>query len=403
MIHRSLIDEIPKLLSYFPVLGLVGPRQVGKTTLVKTLSVHFSKPMLYLDLENMNDYILLEKDPQWFLEQHIDKTVVIDEVQRMLSLFPLLRSLIDQKPEGGRFILLGSASPELLAKSSETLAGRIVYRELTSIRYDEAEKVGIDLPTHWLRGGFPRALLAPDMALWYDWQESFIKTYIETDLQMMGLRASPVVLQKLIRMLTTVQGSALNYANLGNSMGITGNTIHHYLDYLEHSFVIRRLPPYFVNVGKRLVKSPKLYFRDSGILHYLTNITDYDELISNIMAGHSWEGYVIEQIIGRLAGNIQAYYYRTQNGAEVDLCLLRGNEMIAAFEIKLSNNPSSSKGNTEAIQDLQTQHNFIITPSSNDYKANAHWQVCSLNALWAHLKPLKVLKNGNEAPMAIDL
>lgn len=392
MIKRTLISEIPRLLSYFPALGLVGPRQVGKTTLVKSLSEQFTKSILYLDLENLNDYTLLENDPQWFLEQHSDKIVVIDEVQRMLSLFPLLRSLIDQNPEGGRFILLGSASPALLAQSSETLAGRIVYRELTPIRRDEAQTAQIDLESHWFRGGFPKALLAPDETLWYDWQEAFMKTYVESDLRLLGLKASPIVLKKLLRMLTTVQGSTLNYANLGNSMGISGNTLQGYIDYLEHSFVIRRLAPYFVNVGKRLVKSPKLYFRDSGMLHYLVNLNDYDSLISNVIAGHSWEGYVIEQIIGRLSGNIQPYYYRTQNGAEIDLCLLRGNEMIASFEIKLSNNPSSSKGNTEAIQDLGTEHNFIVTPSSKSYKANAHWQVCSLGALWEYLRPLKLLK-----------
>ncbi|MEA5461781.1 ATP-binding protein [Arcicella sp. LKC2W] len=392
MIKRALISEIPRLLSYFPALGLVGPRQVGKTTLVKSLSEQFTKSILYLDLENLNDYTLLENDPQWFLEQHADKIVVIDEVQRMLSLFPLLRSLIDQNPEGGRFILLGSASPALLAQSSETLAGRIVYRELTPIRRDEAQVAQIDFESHWFRGGFPKALLAPDETLWYDWQEAFMKTYVESDLRLLGLKASPIVLQKLLRMLTTVQGSTLNYANLGNSMGISGNTLQGYIDYLEHSFVIRRLAPYFVNVGKRLVKSPKLYFRDSGMLHYLVNLTDYDSLISNVIAGHSWEGYVIEQIIGRLSGNIQPYYYRTQNGAEIDLCLLRGNEMIASFEIKLSNNPSSSKGNTEAIQDLGTEHNFIVTPSSKSYRANAHWQVCSLDDLWEYLKPLKLLK-----------
>jgi uncharacterized protein len=393
MIQRTLLKDIPKLLSYFPVLGLVGPRQVGKTTLVKALTQHLPKPILYLDLENLNDFALLEKDPQWFLEQHSDKTVVIDEVQRMLSLFPLLRSLIDQNPEGGRFILLGSASPELLSKSTETLAGRIVYREVTPIRLDEAQPNGIELSSHWLRGGFPKALLAPDTSLWFDWQESFIKTYVESDLRLLGLKASPVVLQKLLRMLTTIQGSPLNYSNLGNSMGISGNTLQGYIDYLEHSFVIRRLPPYFVNVGKRLVKAPKFYFRDSGILHYLSNITEYDELISNILAGHSWEGYVIEQIIGRLAGNVQAFYYRTQNGAEIDLCLLRGNEMVASFEIKLSNNPSSTKGNSEAIQDLGTIHNFIITPSSNDYKSNNQWQVCSLESVWAYLEPLKLLRS----------
>ena len=392
MIKRTLINEIPKLLSFFPVLGLIGPRQVGKTTLVKALSGQLTKSILYLDLENLNDYTLLEKDPQWFLEQQTDKIVVIDEVQRMLSLFPLLRSLIDQKPEGGRFILLGSASPELLAKSSETLAGRIVYRELTSIRLDEAKQSNIGLEQHWLRGGFPRALLAPDAELWYDWQESFMKTYIETDLRLLGLKASPIVIQKLLRMLVTIQGMTVNYSNIGNSMGISGVTIQNYMDYLEHSFIISRLQPYFVNVGKRLVKSPKLYFRDAGILHYLSNIDDYDSLVTNIIAGHSWEGYVIEQIISRLAGNVQPYYYRTQNGAEIDLCLLKGNEIVAAFEIKLSNKPSTSKGNTEAVQDLKSQHNFIVTPSSEAFAINPLWQVCNIENIWEHLHPLKVLK-----------
>ncbi len=392
MIKRTLINEIPKLLSFFPVLGLIGPRQVGKTTLVKVLSEQLPKPILYLDLENLNDYTLLEKDPQWFLEQQTDKIVVIDEVQRMLSLFPLLRSLIDQKPEGGRFILLGSASPELLAKSSETLAGRIVYRELTSIRLDEAKQSNIGLEQHWLRGGFPRALLAPDAELWYDWQESFMKTYVETDLRLLGLKASPIVIQKLLRMLVTIQGMTVNYSNIGNSMGISGVTIQNYMDYLEHSFIIRRLQPYFVNVGKRLVKSPKLYFRDAGMLHYLSNIDDYDSLVTNIIAGHSWEGYVIEQIISRLAGNVHPYYYRTQNGAEIDLCLLKGNEIVAAFEIKLSNKPSTSKGNTEAVQDLKSQHNFIVTPSSEAFTINSLWQVCNIENIWEYLQPLKVLK-----------
>lgn len=392
MIKRTLINEIPKLLSFFPVLGLIGPRQVGKTTLVKVLSEQLPKPILYLDLENLNDYTLLEKDPQWFLEQQTDKIVVIDEVQRMLSLFPLLRSLIDQKTEGGRFILLGSASPELLAKSSETLAGRIVYRELTSIRLDEAKQSNIGLEQHWLRGGFPRALLAPDAELWYDWQESFMKTYVETDLRLLGLKASPIVIQKLLRMLVTIQGMTVNYSNIGNSMGISGVTIQNYMDYLEHSFIIRRLQPYFVNVGKRLVKSPKLYFRDAGMLHYLSNIDDYDSLVTNIIAGHSWEGYVIEQIISRLAGNVHPYYYRTQNGAEIDLCLLKGNEIVAAFEIKLSNKPSTSKGNTEAVQDLKSQHNFIVTPSSEAFTINSLWQVCNIENIWEYLQPLKVLK-----------
>ena len=193
-------------------------------------------------------------------------------------------------------------------------------------------------------------------------------------------------------MLTTVHGNTVNYSGLGDAMGITGNTLQTYLDYLEHSFIIRRLPPYFANIGKRLIKTSKLYFRDTGILHYLTNISNYDGLITNTIAGHSWEGYVIEQIIDRLANNTQAFFYRTVNGAEVDLCISRGNEMVASFEIKLSDNPSSSKGNTEAVLDLKTLHNFIITPSSKDYKPNTNWQVCSLNTIWEYLKPLNILK-----------
>lgn len=392
MIERSLSAALVPLLTYFPALGLIGPRQVGKTTLAKNLATHLPKEVLYLDLENHNDYALLEKDPQWFLEQQQHKTVIIDEVQRMLSLFPLLRSLIDQQPDGGRFILLGSASPNLLSKSSETLAGRIVYRELTGIRYDEAQPAGITLASHWLRGGFPKALMAPNDELWFEWQQAFVKTYIESDLRMLGLNASPVLLRRLIQMLTTVQGATLNYSQLGNSLGVSGTTLQGYLDYLEHSFVVRRLPPFFINVGKRLVKSSKLYFRDAGILHFLANVPDYDALIANALAGHSWEGYVIEQITSRLLDSVQPYFYRTQNGAEIDLCVVRGQEVAACFEIKLSNNPSTTKGNTEAIHDLKSVNNYVVTPSSKDYKANEHWQICCLESLWAYLEPLKILK-----------
>jgi uncharacterized protein len=392
MIHRTLLQELPKLLSFFPVLGIIGSRQVGKTTLAKTLATDFNKPVLYLDLENRNDFALLDADPQWYLEQQQEKLVIIDEVQRMLSLFPLLRSLIDQNPSPSRFVLLGSASPTLLAQSSETLAGRIVYRELTPIRADEAQNAAILQQIHWLRGGYPKALTAPDESLWYEWQDAFVKTYIESDLQLLGLRASPIVLRKLLQMLVSIHGNILNYSQLANSMGLSSHTVTTYLDFLEHSFVLRRLQPYFTNIGKRLVKSPKIYFRDTGLLHYLSSINSYDALISHILAGHSWEGYVIEQIIGRLAPQVQPYFYRTQNGAEIDLCLLKNSEIVACFEIKLSNNPSSSKGNTEAVQDLNCNNNFIVTPSASDKKPNTLWQVCSLDSLWSYLTPLEVLK-----------
>lgn len=392
LIDRNLLNEIPKLLGYFPVLGLVGPRQVGKTTLVKLLSKQIERETIYLDLESLNDYAILENNPQWFFEQNADKTIIIDEVQRMLSLFPLLRAIIDQNPIAGRFILLGSASPYLLAHSSETLAGRIVYREVMPINFLEAQSAKITTQQHWLRGGFPKALLAPDNDLWLEWQNAFIKTYIESDLNILGLNASPIVIRKLLQMLTTVQGGTINYSKIANSMGISNVHVQSYIDFLEHSFIVRRLPPYFVNVGKRLVKSPKLYIRDTGILHHLLNIESYDALTTNIIAGHSWEGYVIEQLINRLALNVQPYFYRTQNGAEIDLCLVKGNEVKATFEIKLSDNPTTSKGNTESVKDLNSDNNFIITPTSRNYRLNDNWQVCNINSVWEYLEPLGVMK-----------
>lgn len=392
LIDRSLLNEIPKLLGFFPALGLVGPRQVGKTTLVKLLSEQIEREAIYLDLESLNDYAILENNPQWFFEQNADKTIIIDEVQRMLSLFPLLRAIIDQNPIAGRFILLGSASPYLLAHSSETLAGRIVYREVMPINFLEAQTANIAIQQHWLRGGFPKALLAPDNDLWFEWQNAFIKTYIESDLSILGLNASPIVIRKLLQMLTTVQGGTINYSKIANSMGISNVQVQSYIDFLEHSFIVRRLPPYFVNVGKRLVKSPKLYIRDTGILHHLLNIESYDDLTTNITAGHSWEGYVIEQLINRLALNVQPYFYRTQNGAEIDLCLVKGNEVKATLEIKLSDNPTTSKGNTESVKDLNSINNFIITPTSRNYRLNDNWQVCNINSIWEYLEPLGLIK-----------
>lgn len=373
-------------------MGLVGPRQVGKTTLVKLLSEQIEREAIYLDLESLNDYAILENNPQWFFEQNADKTIIIDEVQRMLSLFPLLRAIIDQNPIAGRFILLGSASPYLLAHSSETLAGRIVYREVMPINFLEAQTANIAIQQHWLRGGFPKALLAPDNDLWFEWQNAFIKTYIESDLSILGLNASPIVIRKLLQMLTTVQGGTINYSKIANSMGISNVQVQSYIDFLEHSFIVRRLPPYFVNVGKRLVKSPKLYIRDTGILHHLLNIESYDDLTTNITAGHSWEGYVIEQLINRLALNVQPYFYRTQNGAEIDLCLVKGNEVKATLEIKLSDNPTTSKGNTESVKDLNSINNFIITPTSRNYRLNDNWQVCNINSIWEYLEPLGLIK-----------
>jgi predicted AAA+ superfamily ATPase len=390
MISRSLSTEILPLLEFFPCVAILGSRQVGKTTFVKKLETLVSKPVLYLDLEDSNDYEILSTNAQWFLSQNTDKLIIIDEIQRELKLFPLLRSLIDKQNTAGQFILLGSASPQLLSKSSETLAGRIVYKELTPLTYFELFQYKTEI--HWFRGGYPKAFLAPNDTLWQYWHQAYIKTFIEIDLRLLGLDASPVLINKLLRMIASIQGSVVNYSMLGNALGITSVQVKKYIDFLEHSFIIRRLEPFYTNIGKRLVKSPKIYIRDTGILHNLLQLSTYDQLLSHPIAGNSWEGYVIEQIISKLKNGYQAYFYRTQTGAEVDLCIANGNKIVAVLEIKLSNNPKISRGNTEAISDLKCATNFVITFGSADYQLNENWKICNLDAAYNHLKLLDVVE-----------
>ncbi|HBK83427.1 MAG TPA: ATPase [Flavobacterium sp.] len=390
MISRSLTTEIIPLLQFFPCVAILGSRQVGKTTFVKNLETLVSRPILYLDLEDSNDFEILSTNAQWFLSQNSDKLIIIDEIQRELKLFPLLRSLIDKQNTPGQFILLGSASPQLLSKSSETLAGRIVYKELTPLTYFETAQYKKEI--HWFRGGYPKAFLAPDDTLWQYWHQAYIKTFIEIDLRLLGLNASPILVNKLLRMIASIQGSVVNYSMLGNALGITSVQVKKYIDFLEHSFIIRRLEPFHTNIGKRLVKSPKVYIRDTGILHNLLQLSTYDQLIAHPIAGNSWEGYIVEQIISKLKNGFHTYFYRTQTGAEVDLCIANGIEIVAVLEIKLSNNPKISRGNTETISDLKCKNNFVIVFSPADYQLNENWKVCNLDAAYIHLKQLNVLE-----------
>lgn len=390
MVSRELSIEILPLLDFFPCVAILGARQVGKTTFVKNLQPFIDRPILYLDLEDTNDYEILSTNAQWFLTQNKEKLIIIDEIQRETKLFPLLRSLIDKQDKPGQLILLGSASPELLAKSSETLAGRIVYKELTPLT--RFETLHYSQEEHWFRGGYPKAFLAPNDFLWQQWHHAYLKTYVETDLRMLGLNASPILITKLLRMIASIQGSVINYSMLGNALGITSVQVKKYIDFLEHSFIIRRIEPFYINIGKRLVKSPKIYIRDTGILHSILQINSYDELISNPIAGNSWEGYVIEQIISKLNSNCTPYFYRTQSGAEVDMCITKGNEIITTIEIKLSNNPKVSRGNTETITDLKTKSNFIVTFGNSDYQLNEFWKVVDLQTLYKDLKKLNITK-----------
>jgi len=385
MILRSIENEVLEGLSYLPVVGILGPRQVGKTTLVKGLMTKLEKPSVYLDLEYFADLEKLRASPDLYFQEHQNEVVILDEIQRMPELFPLLRAMIDQNRQPGRFIILGSASPELLRQSSESLAGRILYLEMQPLHYQEI-KHKISYQQHCLRGGFPDALLAPNDKATDLWFRGFVQTYIERDLPNLGLSASPQVMRNMLRMLTNVQGGMLNYTDLSDSLNLSQPTIKTYIDFLESAFLIRRLKPYFANLGKRLVKSPKLFFRDTGILHHLMGIQDMDGLQGNIGLGNSWEGYVIQQIVANLKSDVEPYFYRTKDKAELDLVLVQNTEVKVTLEIKYGNSPSISKGNTLAISDLSAKLNLVVTPQADDYWHHANLRVCNISTVWQYLR-----------------
>jgi len=365
-----------------PIVGITGPRQAGKTTLAKILLHQLDKETLYLDLELPSDLNRLQ-NAELFLKENEQKLVVIDEVQRYPELFPLLRALVDQRREPARFLILGSASPEMLRQSSETLAGRIAYVELTPFHVRELPEQ--DIRKHWLRGGFPPALFAADHAAAFQWLSDFVTTFIERDLPQFGLNAPVQTLRRLLQMLTGVHANLLNQSTLANSLGLTVPTVSRYLAYFERSFFTRLLLPWHANVSKRLVKTPKFFFRDSGVLHQLAGIADTNQLLGNHIAGASWEGYVIQQVIANLPPGLSPYFYRTKDGAELDLLLINGNDVVLAVEIKLSTMPGMSKGNRIALADVGNPPMVIITPAAGDYPLEANIRVCGLEDFWKHV------------------
>ncbi len=378
IIERQITKQILKNLTYFPVAGIIGPRQVGKTTLAKVLQKNIGLPSLHLDLELDEDLYKLD-NPQAYLQMHAEKCIIIDEIQRLPSIFPLLRALIDQDRRPARFIILGSSSPELVRNSSESLAGIISYSELNPFSLFEVNDVGIEQSKHWFRGGFPNAILAPDDEFARIWLLNFIYTFMERDIRLLGYDINIPTMDRLFKILPHLHGSMLNVSDVSRSLGISMPTINKYLDLLEGGFLIRRLQPYFVNFGKRLVKTPKVYIRDSGILHTLANITSYESLFGNPLIGASWEGYVIEQIYRCLEFRAWSfYYYRTQIGAEIDLVLISPSGKMACIEIKSTNNPVLSKGFYNSVADLKPQFQYVITPSSEMLVNKEGVIVCSL-------------------------
>ncbi len=366
MIRRCLEPALLASLRRFPVVGLVGARQVGKTTLARAVARRVGHAV-YLDLERPSDAARLT-DPELYLEPLADRLVILDEIQRNPDLFPVLRSLVDAKRRNGRFLVLGSASPDLSRQTSESLAGRIVYRELVPLTLDEVgARARTTLTGLWNRGGFPGSYLAPSDARSVEWREAFIDTHLQRDLPTLGVRIPAAALRRFWEMLSHFHGQIWNASKIAASLGVTAPTAKHYLDTLQDTFMVRVLPPFAANLKKRLVKSPKVYLRDSGLLHALLRIGDSDQLLGHPIAGASWEGWVIEQALAADGGRSGAYFYRTSAGAEIDLVLERPRGRRLAFEIKLGSAPSPSRGFWSGLDDLKPSAAFVVYPGTERY------------------------------------
>jgi predicted AAA+ superfamily ATPase len=375
-VYRNITPKVLELINNFPVVGIIGPRQVGKTTLVKELISQIDKKCIYLDMELPEDYSKLH-EPQIYLEQQEEKCVILDEIQRIPNIFTTLRALIDRKRDPGRFVILGSASPNLLKQSTETLAGRIAYIELSPFNLMEIIE-DYDMFDHWFKGGFPEAFLSLKIDLFTTWMRNFVQTYLERDLQMLGLSADSILMRRLWTMIAHFHGGIWNASTFAKSLGVSVPTINRYINFLEAAFIVRRLEPYYFNLKKRLVKSPKIYIRDAGILHYLAGVNNLESLHGHTLIGHSWEGYAIEQIQQLMSDELKLFYYRTHHGAESDLVLVKGTKPKSCIEIKYTSQPKPSKGFQIAVDDLKTKINFIITPKSDTYMISRSNFVCNL-------------------------
>ena len=371
MINRQLLPDLRRALAESAAVALLGPRQVGKTTLALTLSRDL--PSVYLDLESVADRAKLA-EPELFLPQHEDKLVILDEIQRVPQLFQSLRGLIDagrrRGHRHGRFLLLGSASIDLLKQSSESLAGRIRYLELTPVHAGETGAKRLN--PLWLRGGFPDSLLARDDATSLRWRTDFIRTYLERDIPQLGPRIPAETLRRLWTMLAHQQGSLLNAAILARALAVDGKTVASYLDLLVDLLLVRRLPPWHRNAGKRLVKSPKVYVRDSGLVHALLGVPDHDALLAHPVAGGSWEGLVVESLMAAAAPGTEACFYRTAAGAEIDLVLkIPGRRKPWAVEIKRSLAPKLERGFHLACEEVAPEARFVVYGGTEHFPVSA--------------------------------
>ena len=385
MIIRNSRLHIEKLLAQFPAVVLLGARQVGKTTLARSLAV--DRDSVYLDLESASDRARLS-EPRLYLSGHENRLVVIDEVQRMPELFADLRGIIDESrwrgSSAGRFLLLGSASGKLLRQSSESLAGRAAYLELYPFGVLEVEAH----EALWIRGGFPDSFLAQTDEASLIWRMAFIRTLLERDIPGFGLRIPAEALRRFWTMLAYQQGQLLNATRLAQSLGVDAKTVTRYLDLMSGLFYVRRLPSWHANVKKRLVKAPKTYVRDSGLVHALLGIAGREDLLGHPVCGSSWEGFAIENLLAVAPEHAQAGFYRTATGAEVDLVLGFPVHGLWAIEIKRSLAPRPSRGLHHARQDLAPERTFIVYPGKEQYPVRKDVEAISLPGLCRRLQQM---------------
>ena len=385
MLSRRLHQELLEQLSESPAVALLGPRQVGKTTLA--LEVADRKASIYLDLESETDRNKLT-EPELYLSSHQDKLVIIDEVHRVPRLFSQLRGLIDKARrdgnKSGQYLLLGSASLDLLKQSSESLAGRIAYLELTPFDISEVD----NSDRLWLRGGFPDSYTATSDNSSFNWRQNFVRSYLERDIPQFGPRIPAETLRRFWTMLAHVQGGLLNSASLARGLDVDNKTITRYLDLLVDLLLVRRLPAWHGNSGKRLTKSPKIIIRDSGLVHTLSNITDMESLLSHPSVGSSWESFVIENLLRFAPPQVQSSFYRSSGGAEVDLVLEFPGKKTWAIEIKRSLKPKVRRGFHSACLDIKPDRKLIVYPGDDQYPAGNDVEVMGLSQIANELQTL---------------
>lgn len=385
MIFRSLQPSLLRALSRMPAVALLGPRQVGKTTLaLEVAQAAIDKPVTYLDLELDSDRTKLQ-DPETYLRSMEGRLLIIDEVQQMPGLFRTLRGIIDDRKRKGepaaQFLMIGSASRDLLRQSSESLAGRIRYLELSPFRVPELLVAGgldFSLEKLWLRGGFPLSYLAPDEEESWAWRSDFLSTYVERDIPQLGMDVSPTRMRRFWTMLAHLQGQQVNLSSLGKSLEVSHTSIRTYLDLLTDLYMVRQLPPWSGNTKKRLVKSPKVYVRDLGLLHRLLAIPSFEDLLGHPVAGHSWEGFVIENILAALPDQWQASYYRTATQTEIGLVLERGHQETWAVEIKRSVAPKVAAGFHTACEDVQATRKWVLYSGQDRFPIGQNTEVIGL-------------------------